>query len=110
MKLGFYPGCSLKGGSREYKESVQAVCKAFDIELVEIPDWSCCGASAAHNLNKDLALSLPARILALAEKEGLDDIVVPCAACYSRLSVTQHELNEHKENKDRVKGNHPDGL
>jgi len=104
MKLGFYPGCSLKGGSREYKESVQAVCKAFDIELVEIPDWSCCGASAAHNLNKDLALSLPARILALAEEAGLDDIVVPCAACYSRLSVTQHELNEHPDMRERVSG------
>lgn len=103
MKLGFYPGCSLKGGSREYKESVQAVCKVFDIELVEIPDWSCCGATAAHNLNKELSLSLPARILALAEKAGLDDIVVPCAACYSRLSVTQHELNESTDLRDRVK-------
>jgi len=92
MKIGLYPGCSLKGGSTEYQASVVALAKVFDIELVEIPDWNCCGATAAHNLSKELSLSLPARILALAEKAGLDDIVVPCAACYNRLSSTQHEL------------------
>lgn len=94
MKIGFYPGCSMKGGAREYQESVIALASLFDIDLVEIPDWNCCGATAAHNLNRELSLSLPARIMALAEKEGLTDIVVPCAACYNRLSVTRHELEE----------------
>lgn len=97
MKVGLYPGCSMNGGSREYKESVVALAKAFDVELVEIPDWNCCGATAAHNLNKELSLSLPARIMALAEKEGITDIVVPCAACYNRLSVTRHELAESRD-------------
>jgi heterodisulfide reductase subunit B2 len=92
MTLGFYPGCSLKGSSREYAESVLAVAKAFDIKLEEIHDWNCCGATAAHNMNKDLSLALPARILSLAEIQGFTEIVVPCAACYSRLTVTKHEL------------------
>ena len=92
MTLGFYPGCSLKGSSREYAESVVAVAKAFDIKLEEITDWNCCGATAAHNMNKELSLALPARILSLAEKQGFTEIVVPCAACYSRLTVTKHEL------------------
>jgi heterodisulfide reductase subunit B len=102
MKLGYYPGCSLKGGSREYKESVVAMAAAFDIELVEIPDWNCCGATAAHNLNKELSLSLPARILAIAEREGMQDILAPCAACYSRLSMTQHELNSDESLKKNI--------
>ena len=92
MTLGFYPGCSLKGSSREYAESVVAVAKAFDIKLEEITDWNCCGATAAHNMNKELSLALPARILSQAEKQGFTEIVVPCAACYSRLTVTKHEL------------------
>jgi heterodisulfide reductase subunit B2 len=92
MKVGFYPGCSMKGGAREYQESVSALAKVFGIELVEIPDWNCCGATAAHNMSKELSLSLPARIMALAEREGITDIVVPCAACYNRLSVVKHEL------------------
>jgi heterodisulfide reductase subunit B len=92
----------MKGGSREYKESTAAIAKAFGIELAEVPDWNCCGATAAHNLNKELSLALPARILALAEKEELSEILVPCAACYNRLSVTQHELNENEELKKRI--------
>jgi heterodisulfide reductase subunit B len=102
MKIGLYPGCSLKGGSREYKESVNAIAEHFNIELLDIPDWNCCGATAAHNMNKELSLALPARILALAEKEGMDTVVVPCAACYSRLAITQHELNENSELKNKV--------
>lgn len=97
MTLGLYPGCSLKGSSREYTESVFAVANACGIELTEIEDWNCCGATAAHNLNKELSLALPARILSLAEKQGMKEIVVPCAACYSRLTVTKHELAENQE-------------
>jgi len=102
MKIGLYPGCSLKGGSTEYQDSVAALAKAFDIELVEIPDWNCCGATAAHNLDRELSLSLPARIMALAEREGLTDIVVPCAACYNRLSVTKHELAEDPALREKI--------
>jgi heterodisulfide reductase subunit B len=102
MILGLYPGCSLKGSSRDYTESVLAISKAFDIELQEIFDWNCCGATAAHNLNKELSLALPARILALAEKQGMQEIVVPCAACYSRLAITIHELEEHPELKEKI--------
>jgi len=102
MTLGFYPGCSLKGSSREYAESVLAVAKAFDIAIEEINDWNCCGATAAHNMNRELSLALPARILSLAEKQGLTEIVVPCAACYSRLTVTQHELAADQTLKARI--------
>jgi len=102
MNIGFYPGCSLKGTSSEYAQSTVAMANAFDIHLTEIEDWNCCGATAAHNLNRELAAALPARILALAEKQGLNEIVVPCAACYNRLSVAQHELNGDPDLKKRV--------
>ncbi|MEI7595798.1 MAG: CoB--CoM heterodisulfide reductase iron-sulfur subunit B family protein [Bacteroidota bacterium] len=102
MKIGFYPGCSLEGGSREYSESVVAIAKAFDIEFEQVPDWNCCGATAAHNLNHELSLALPARILALAEKAGMTEILVPCAACYNRLTLTQHELNHDEALKTKI--------
>jgi heterodisulfide reductase subunit B len=47
-------------------------------------------------------LSLPARNLALAELDEMDELVVPCAACYNRLVMTQHELNEKSELKTMV--------
>jgi heterodisulfide reductase subunit B len=102
VKIGFYPGCSLTGSSREYNESVVAITKVLEIELVEINDWNCCGATAAHSMNEELSLSLPARIMALAEKQGLTEVVVPCAACYNRLKMTQHEL-EDDQKRSRIK-------
>jgi heterodisulfide reductase subunit B2 len=102
MKFGIYPGCSLTGSARDYNESVFALAEAFGLDFIQIPDWNCCGATAAHNLNKELSLALPARILALAEKNGLEEIIVPCAACYSRLVVTQHELKRNPVLKNRI--------
>ena len=78
---------------------MKAIAEAFDIELKEIEDWNCCGASAAHSVNKGLSLALPGRILALAEQQGFDEVVVPCAACFNRLAVAQYELNEDEGKK-----------
>ncbi len=101
-KLGFYPGCSLEGTAREYNESVISLATIFDIELEPVPDWNCCGASSAHNLNKVLSLALPARVLVQAEKAGMKEILVPCAACSNRLMTTQHELFEDAALKKEV--------
>jgi heterodisulfide reductase subunit B len=95
MKVGYFPGCSLLGTAREYDESLRTICPALKIELEEIKDWNCCGSTAAHNLNQLLALALPARILALAEAQALTELLVPCAACYHRLVVTQHEIKQN---------------
>ncbi|MDD4922971.1 MAG: heterodisulfide reductase-related iron-sulfur binding cluster, partial [Bacteroidales bacterium] len=92
MKIGFYPGCSLEGSSKEYSQSLIAVAEKCGITLEEIKDWSCCGASAAHNLNHDLAIALPARTLALAEKQEMTEVVIPCAACYGRLAASQQAV------------------
>ena len=102
MKFGYYPGCSLKGSAREYDESLRAIAGPLGVELVEIPDWSCCGATAAHNLDHHMALALPARILALAEQAGLYDVIVPCSACYNRLASARHELAHNEKTRREV--------
>jgi len=91
MKVTFYPGCSLEGTAREYGESIKAVCAALDIEMEELPDWSCCGASCAHSTNEFLSIALPARNLYLAEKTR-KNLVTPCAACFSRLKAAEKAL------------------
>jgi heterodisulfide reductase subunit B len=97
MRIGYYPGCSLLGSSREFDESARAVLKVLDVELVEVPDWNCCGASSAHILNHELSLALPARILAMAEQAGLAEVLAPCAACSNRLLSAQQTLEQHPE-------------
>ncbi len=104
MRIGYYPGCSLLGSSREFDESTRALLKALDVELVEVPDWNCCGASSAHVLNHELSLALPARILALAEQAGLTEILAPCAACSNRLLSAQQELAQHPEKIAELEG------
>jgi heterodisulfide reductase subunit B len=101
-RIAYYPGCSLLGTSREYDESLRAIVKKMGIELVQVPDWNCCGASSAHSLNHDLSIALPARILSQAETLGIEDMVVPCAACYNRLVVAHHDLLENPALRARV--------
>jgi len=91
MEVSYYPGCSLEGVAREYGESVAAVSRILGIDLKELDDWTCCGAASAHATNDTLALALPARNLETADKMGLD-LVVPCAACYSRLKHADKAL------------------
>lgn len=91
MKVSYYPGCALHGTALEYDESTRAMSALLGVELGELPDWSCCGASSAHVTDDSLAHSLVARNLAIAEKEGRD-LLVPCAACYSRFKAGEREL------------------
>lgn len=95
MELSYFPGCSLHGTSVEYGESTRAVCSELGIGLREIEDWSCCGATSAHSVGGDLAIALPARNLAIAARSGLD-VVVPCAACFSRLRAARLAASEGK--------------
>lgn len=101
-KVGFYPGCSLKGSSREYGESTLALAAALGMPLTEIDDWNCCGASSAHAVSRELSLALPARVLALAAAQGFEEVVVPCAACYNRLSLAGHELSRNPQARQSV--------
>jgi hypothetical protein len=76
MRVSYYPGCSLEATARDYRESLEYVCRQLGIELAEVEDWGCCGATAAHSTDEFLSLALPARNLALAEQAGLN-VVVP---------------------------------
>jgi len=87
--VGYYPGCSLHGTSREFDESLRAVAAELGIGLTEIADWNCCGASSGHTTDHLLGVALPARNLALAEAQGFGTVVAPCAACYNRLSAAR---------------------
>ena len=71
MEIGYYPGCALHGSSNDYESSVRACLTALGVRLRKLDDWICCGATAAHSLNQKLAVALPARNLALAERDGL---------------------------------------
>lgn len=101
MKYAYYPGCSLHGPAKGFDTSVKTVCKNLDIELWEIPDWNCCGASSAHSFGHLLGLAIPAKTLVPAEQEGLD-VVAPCAACWQRLVWVNHEVTTNPKMRDKI--------
>ncbi len=66
MKVTYYPGCSLEGTAKDYAESIIGICSSLDIELEEVPDWNCCGATAAHSIDHRASIELAVRTLNLA--------------------------------------------
>nr|WP_246525209.1 CoB--CoM heterodisulfide reductase iron-sulfur subunit B family protein [Geomobilimonas luticola] len=101
LNYSYYPGCSLHASAKEYDESTKGVFRALRIGLKEVPDWFCCGATPAHNVDELLSLSLCAKNLSLADNvEG--DLAVACAACFSRLKTTQHKLAENDIKRKQV--------
>ncbi len=92
LALGYYPGCSLYATFREGDESLRTIAPFLDLELDELDDWSCCGATSAHASSYLLSIALPARNLAISEAAGRTRLLAPCAACYNRLAVARHEV------------------
>jgi heterodisulfide reductase subunit B len=94
MKYSYFPGCSLKGTGRAYEESLLPVFKALGVELEELDDWNCCGATAYMAVDEVKACVMASRNLALAEKAGHQELLAPCSACYLVLNKTKHYLHE----------------
>ncbi len=90
----------MHGSAGELDSSFKATAAALDITLTEIPDWSCCGNTAIHSSNRLLAAALPTHELAKVEQDmGLDAVAVPCAGCFSRFAVGNHESQEPEKDE-----------
>jgi heterodisulfide reductase subunit B2 len=97
MKYSYFPGCSLRGLGRSYEESLLPVMKHLCVELVELDDWNCCGATAYMSVDEGKAAVLAARNLAIAEKTGPEDLMTPCSACYLVRNKTKHNIADFPE-------------
>ncbi len=91
-----YPGCSMEASARAYDLSVRAIAGPLGMNLKEIEDWNCCGATEYLGLSQIPAYSLIARNLAIAAKDpsGNRSLVAPCSACYLNLAKADHNMKE----------------
>jgi heterodisulfide reductase subunit B len=103
MQVTYYPGCSLQGSARDYAESINGVCSAMDIRLEEIPDWNCCGATAAHSIDHQASIELAGRTLNLAGGLPHSDMLVPCPMCFNRLKTAAVTLRGNHSQKYKIK-------
>jgi heterodisulfide reductase subunit B2 len=101
MRYAYYPGCSSESSARDQHASSVAVARALGIEFIDMEGWTCCGATPGHQTDRVLAAALSAANLILAQDMGLD-IVVNCAACFSRLKMANYEVQNHPDMRQKV--------
>ncbi len=101
MKYTYYPGCSVKATAKMYQDSIDAISGPLGIELEELDDWNCCGATAYMSVKELMSFAISARNLAIAEPLHLD-VVTPCSACYLVLNKTNVYFDEYPELRKKL--------
>jgi heterodisulfide reductase subunit B len=101
MKISYYPGCTLSTKAKGYDHSGRTVATALGMELVELPDWQCCGATFPLATDNSMALIAPTRVLYQAEQAG-EQVAALCAICYHVLKRTQTALERDPAMRERI--------
>ena len=99
-KYALYPGCVMPTEQYAYEMSIREVMPLLNIELIDLKGFSCCG-EPLKSVNQMLTLSLSARTLAIAEKEGLD-VFAPCPMCHLALSECKRILDTDPAMNEKV--------
>jgi heterodisulfide reductase subunit B len=100
--VAYYPGCSLHSTATEFNQSAEAVCQALGLHLIEPHGWVCCGSSAGHRADPQVAMRLPMQNLALIEQSGFQEVAMPCAACFNHHKTALYEIRRDEEHKRQV--------
>jgi heterodisulfide reductase subunit B len=107
--------------NRAYDISCRSVARTLGLELAELDDWNCCGATAYIAINEKQSFVLSARNLALAEAqsapphptlsppgrgqgEGGHELIVICNGCYVTLHKAEKYLAEDASLRQQVQG------
>ena len=94
-------GCTIPIRARHYELSVRRVAQAFDVELIDLPEFTCCGFPLG-SINRRTSILMAARNLSIAESAGLD-ICTMCNACTSILSEVNWLIKGDPEMRDSIK-------
>ncbi len=97
MKYAYYPGCSSESSASAYDLTSRRVASALGLELEEIADWNCCGATEYFSIDHLPAYALVARNLALIDAQKTPQVVAPCSACYVNLKKVDENMGKYKQ-------------
>ena len=100
MKLAFFQGCNIPIRIEQYAVSAQAVMQKLGVELVEIPEFTCCGYPV-RNVDEKAYILPSVRNMAIAEEKGLD-IMVICNCCFASLQKARNVLSKNPELKTEI--------
>ena len=97
MKFVLFHGCNIPVRVEQYADATGAICARLGLELLEMTQFCCCGYPARNTDHRAYVLSA-AKNLALAEKSGLDMLVM-CKCCYGSLKKAQYFLDQDPDLK-----------
>jgi heterodisulfide reductase subunit B2 len=101
MSPAYFPGCTLSTKAAGYDVSGRAVARVLGIDLDELPEWQCCGATFPLSTDNSMALIAPTRLLAQAANAG-EHVTTLCAICFHVLRRTQSALQRQPEMLERI--------
>lgn len=101
LRVAVYWGCVIPTIQYAYEMSVREVFSRLGVELVDLEDFSCCGLPV-RSVNAYASIYLAVRNLAITEKTGLEDLLVPCSGCHLSLSEAQRYLSGDEELRRKV--------
>jgi heterodisulfide reductase subunit B2 len=104
MRYLYYPGCSAEATGKAYDISARAVMAKLGVDLIELDDWNCCGATSYFSVRELDSFAIAARNLVIAEEQGDEDLLATCNACYTALSKTNRYMNDSDEVFKAVNG------
>jgi heterodisulfide reductase subunit B len=102
QQVAYFPGCSGDSHAEEYDHSTRATAAALGIELVEPPNWTCCGSCHVENADPELGQLLPLRTVANVELMGLDTLTSPCSECFVQLKSSEQRAARDPEFAEKL--------
>jgi heterodisulfide reductase subunit B len=81
--------------------SVREVFPRFNVDLVDLSEVNCCG-DPVKSVNDLAACYLAARVLAMANKTGLGDLLLPCNRCHFVISEAKNALERDGKTSKRI--------
>ena len=101
MEIPYYPGCTLNTKAKGFDNSVRASARALGLELVELEEWNCCGATFPLLVDNMLDLAGPTQVLVSAQQAG-QRLAVACSTCYNVLKRTNKVIREDEDSREKL--------
>lgn len=101
MEIPYYPGCTLNTKAKGFDNSARASARELGLELVELEEWNCCGATFPLLVDNMLDLAGPAQVLISARQAG-QRLAVACSTCYNVLKRTNRVIREDEDSREKL--------
>ncbi|MEE8185859.1 MAG: CoB--CoM heterodisulfide reductase iron-sulfur subunit B family protein [Thermodesulfobacteriota bacterium] len=101
MKIPYYPGCTLNTVAKDFDTSAREAATVLGLELKELDQWNCCGASFPLTPDNVMGLTAPTKVLVNARKEG-DTVTTLCSVCYNVLKRTNKAINDDRDRRNLI--------